>query len=333
METLRIHFGREDLTRVRLAAGYDAMWELVLSVHQIAFPAQRTPFFAGWRRRAGGTVSAEGLEPVVRGLARLGPAAAYFPDFLTPAGQRSCVGEGLEAVLSTPVARIRAEVGKLAALHRRPPSWFGDLADGRPGALDRLGRAVRRYHDAVLAPYERELAAAVGADLAGRTRELAAGGVERLLAGLHPSARWRSPVLSVDYAVDADLHLNGRGLLLIPTLFGVHNLITLADRDQAPVLVYPVRREALWELPDGAQGRLDVLSDLLGPTRAAALNVVDEGLTTTALAGALGVSPSAASRHATALRKAGLIRTVRRGQRVLHSRTRLGEALFRGDSG
>ncbi|MEV0387253.1 winged helix-turn-helix domain-containing protein [Nonomuraea sp. NPDC050643] len=331
METLRIHFGREDLTRVRLAAGHDAMWEFVLSVHQLALPDQYVPFFTTWRRRAVGAVTATGLEGTVRRLAQLMPATPYFPDFLTPVGQRSCFEAGLENVLSTPARRIRADMARLAGNYRRPPSWFGTLAGADTESLGWLGDAVRVYHDTLLAPYTRRLAEIVDADLSRRARDLAMGGVDRLLSGLHPSARWEPPVLTVDYVVDRDLYLDGRGLLLIPVFFGVHGPISLADQSLNPMLVYPVRRPPFWELSDGGRDRMDALSELLGPTRAAALHLVDDGLTTTALAGALGVSVSAASRHATALRRAGLIHTTRHGRHVLHIRTRLGEALFKGD--
>ncbi|THA27724.1 transcriptional regulator [Streptomyces sp. RKND-216] len=63
---------------------------------------------------------------------------------------------------------------------------------------------------------------------------------------------------------------------------------------------------------------------------AAVLRSLDTGRTTTALADPLRVSPSAASRHATTLRRAGLVDTERRGGAVLRSRTALGTALVHG---
>nr|WP_252980871.1 helix-turn-helix domain-containing protein [Streptomyces chartreusis] len=51
---------------------------------------------------------------------------------------------------------------------------------------------------------------------------------------------------------------------------------------------------------------------------------------TTALAERAGVSVATASEHATVLRAAGLITTVRDGSRVLHALTPLGEALLAG---
>ena len=34
-----------------------------------------------------------------------------------------------------------------------------------------------------------------------------------MLLGMRPLMRWRFPVLEVDYNVDRDLHLGGRGLI------------------------------------------------------------------------------------------------------------------------
>jgi hypothetical protein len=50
---------------------------------------------------------------------------------------------------------------------------------------------------------------------------LASSGVERLLNSLHPLARWRPPVLEVRTCPNQprDGYLQGRGLVLIPSVF------------------------------------------------------------------------------------------------------------------
>lgn len=58
--------------------------------------------------------------------------------------------------------------------------------------------------------------------------------------------------------------------------------------------------------------------------------IVAEGCGTGEPARRLGVSPAAASRHAKALRGAGLITTSRRGGSVLHVTTALGRELLGG---
>ncbi|MBM7057469.1 MarR family transcriptional regulator [Streptomyces durocortorensis] len=75
------------------------------------------------------------------------------------------------------------------------------------------------------------------------------------------------------------------------------------------------------------------LADLLGRARAIALQAAAGGATTGEIARAAGVSASAASRHATVLRDAGLVTTVRNGPSVLHTLTPAGAAVLRAARG
>ena len=71
---------------------------------------------------------------------------------------------------------------------------------------------------------------------------------------------------------------------------------------------------------------------LLGPSRAAVLAWIaaTTGVTTGQLASALRLSGGAASRHATVLREAGLITTIRVGMTVHHHATRVRGLLVGG---
>jgi DNA-binding transcriptional ArsR family regulator len=71
------------------------------------------------------------------------------------------------------------------------------------------------------------------------------------------------------------------------------------------------------------------LTSLLGRARAVALRAASTGATTGEIARAAGVSASSASRHATVLRDAGLITTIRIGPTVLHTLTPTGASLLR----
>ncbi|MBL1075700.1 winged helix-turn-helix transcriptional regulator [Nocardia sp. 2] len=70
------------------------------------------------------------------------------------------------------------------------------------------------------------------------------------------------------------------------------------------------------------------LSALLGATRAAVLEAIADGGSTTEVALRLGVSPSSASEHAAVLRRAGLVISVRARNQVRHHLTPLGIALL-----
>ena len=325
---LRIHFTAADVGRVRLAPRADVLWETVLSLHQLARPAF---FFTAWARRLRPCVGrSTGAE--VRTLTSLVPPTGYFPDFLTPAanGPVTDLESGIDAVLSTGKQRLHTDVTLLAAQVRRPAAWLDDLARGRPAALHRLGGALRGYHQAVLTPWGADSATRVAADRDQQAGRMLEHGSEALLAHLGPALRWRAPVLEADYPVDRDLHLDGRGLTIIPSLYAYGTPVTLADAELRPVLVYPVTRGPLW-LPDAPASRTTTaLEELLGPTRAAALRHLDTVHTTTSLATRLGTSPSTVSRHTAVLRRAGLVTTQRTGTHVLHTRTPLGAALVHG---
>jgi hypothetical protein len=268
-------------------------------------------------------------------LTALVPPVGYFPDFLTPtatAGHFADPEAGIDAVLSTGRHRLRTDIARLAAEVPRPAPWLDDVARGRPGALRRLGTAIRRYHELAVAPYDAGTAALVGADHRVRALHMLEHGSEALLAGLGPALRWKPPVLEAGYPVDRDLRLDGRGLTVVPSLYATRLPITLADAGLPPVLVYPVARGPLW-IPDPdtpAPHAPAVLDELLGPTRAAALRHLDTAHTTTSLAARLRTSASTASRHAAMLRRAGLVATERRGTYMLHIRTPLGTALVHG---
>jgi len=326
---LRIHFTAADLVRTRVVTRVDPMWELVLSIHQVASPE---PYFGSWSRLARKRLAQAGLVRDAKLLVALAPIKGYFPDFLTPADRPADFEDGVETVLSTSKQRLRAEVGRLSGGGRGAGRWLDDVAAGRPAALHRLGVAMRRYNQAVVAPHTGQTSAVAGRWVNGLAHQALAHGVGAVLSSLGPATRWQAPVLEVDYPVTRELHLDGRGLSLVPTFFGVVHPITLADPQLQPVLVYPVSREPFWHPGLSADGEMqaDALSELLGETRATVLRLIDTELTTTALAARANTSPSSVSRHTAVLRRGGLITTHRSGTSVIHARTTLGTALVQG---
>ncbi|GGX93312.1 ArsR/SmtB family transcription factor [Streptomyces fructofermentans] len=319
---LRVHFTADDLSRVRVARGPDAMWEIVLSASQLARTEGRA-VFGPWRAQT--RTRLRGLPgPQSRLIRYLAPPVGDFPDFLTPPQTAPDLASGIEATLSTPRRRLRQDLAVLPG----PPGWARPLADGDRNTLAELGEALRNYHRAALAPIWTRLQSLIDADRAVRARALLDHGTDGLLRSLRPTLRWSPPVLEADYPVDRDLHLAGRGLLLVPSVFCHRTPVTLIDPELPPVLVYPIAQPPGWgtrsadRVPDGT------LSRLLGSTRAAALRVIEDGCTTGELARRIGVTPPTASQHTTALREADLIVSTRHHNRVLHTLTPLGTALL-----
>lgn len=321
---LRIHFTPADLARVRLNECADPMWEILLSLHLMQ-SATASPTFGHWRKQTRAELDASaGL------LTVLAPPSGYSADFLTPTAAGQTLVEGIDTLCGTPKRDLARDMTRLAA-ERRLPSWAGEVARGEAPMLRRLGSALRQYHRVALAPYWPAVTAAVQTDRQSRGQVLLTGGLDALFNNLHPAIRWHAPVLEVDYPVEQDLRLDGRGLLLIPSFFCWGRPITLEEQELPPVLVYPVTRPADWswslgERPAGSAS----LGTLLGRTRAQLLDTIatTPSLTTTELAKLLHISLAGASQHASVLRNAGLITTERRAGAAYHRLSAGGSALL-----
>jgi DNA-binding transcriptional ArsR family regulator len=260
------------------------------------------------------------------------PYASYFPDFLTPSGERQdhALEDGIDRVLATPRRQLNHEIGLVAADGRRPFAGPA-LARGEREVLLLLGGLLRVYHEAFIAPVWDAMETAVRADVSRRSQALLTDGIKGLMNTFRPMARWQSPVLEADYPLDRDMYLEGRGLLLIPSYFCWRRPITLFDCALQPVLVYPVEKSAPLV---SAVGQAE-LSKLLGSTRAALLQeaATHAWSTTSRLATHVGISLPSASQQLAVLREAGLLSSHRDGKHVLHAATPLGRRLLGGRFG
>ncbi|MFK0258880.1 winged helix-turn-helix domain-containing protein [Streptomyces sp. NPDC090445] len=197
---------------------------------------------------------------------------------------------------------------------------------------------VENAHQRFIAPYWPQIDRLAAADRALRLRHLSDHGVERLLREPNPRRIvWEAPVLHVTMAsgLSGDVHLGGRGLLLIPTLFGSHYPALEYDADQ-PWITFPIRSdEPLAAAPAAVTATALAepprpLAALLGRTRALVLSVMADhpGSTTTQLARHANISLASASEHATVLRNAGLAALLRDGKHALHTLTPAGHSLL-----
>ncbi|TDU91583.1 DNA-binding transcriptional ArsR family regulator [Kribbella voronezhensis] len=323
---LRIHFTPRDLARTTVSTRPAPLWEILLSLHMLQHSDGRL-VFEDWRRHVRTKVAPDQM----RLLLELTPVKGYSPDFLTPAESAPDFDTALEMTLSTPRQQIRSQLDLLSK-YRPVSPWTRELAEGDRHSLRKLGRAIKTYHDAAIAPYWKSIGTHVTADHTHRGDALARHGVDRLLSSLHPRVRWVAPVLQVLDMNDRDLYLDGRGIELQPSAFCWQVPTKLRDPELKPILVYPIqhapgilRQSALDTEPPS-----DALGSLLGSTRAAALEAAVSGCTTTELAKRCNISPAAASHQATVLREAGLITTRRAGASVRHEVTQLGIWLLSG---
>ncbi|MFB6871113.1 ArsR family transcriptional regulator [Streptomyces sp. NPDC056323] len=317
---LSVSFTPEDLLGVTFATGPAPLMELIL----VTGMAQRdvSPVFRRWQHavRAGFPQDARRLLEVVS-------PEATGPMFLDPLSHG--LEDGLDMVLSAPTDTVRAELGRVCRTSRPVTPWIRGLADRDKEAWQDLEQAVRSAYASFVAPSWSRVRSGFDAERAWRTRFLAEHGIRATLAGLVPGGHWRGTTLVFDCLKHGEIKLTGHGLVLLPSLVWDGPPVVAVHEDAASILIYP----ALTPLPLlGPRDDGDPLSALLGRTRAAALGLLTQQLTTTDIARELEISKSSASEHTKALRDARLIVTQREGKAVRHFCTPLGLDLLTGSA-
>ncbi|MEV7021220.1 winged helix-turn-helix domain-containing protein [Kitasatospora sp. NPDC093558] len=324
---LRIHFTAEDLLGVRFADGPAPLLELGLAVAML----QRRDGGPGFARRRR-TLSTSGARAALAPLRQLVPPTGAGPLFLDPPSED--LDQGLEAVRSSTTALVHRELTRVTTKGGLPATTLlRHLADQDQDAWQYLERAMRTAYPDLVGTVWPRLRTGFETDLAWRARIQREHGLRGMLVGLHPGSRWRGSVLEIPADREVDVRPGGAGLVLMPSaqwtggpLAGPYPLGTL--------LVYQAVTP-LTLLPEPGPGpgpnggpQDDPIAALLGRTRAAVLRLAGREPTTSQLAAELGISLASASEHARALRRAGLVTTVRSGRAVHHSRTGLGHRLL-----
>jgi DNA-binding transcriptional ArsR family regulator len=322
----RIHFTADDLARIQVSPTLGPLAETVMALWMLRCPSQPPAQFGEWRAQVKGRLTAQ-----------MAPLTALIPlgsgvDLCMLTGAAPTIEKGLQALLAMPREHVLAEMEYTDRTHRLPAAaWAVAEADGP--ARRGLAAAARIAHRALVEPYWTRIHACLHAEQVARGRMLASGGPDRLLSSLQGELiRWRPPVLELGLPCDREVHLGGRGIALIPSVFvGKTPRLHLNPNDEStvPWLVMPLAdgrngHRRLWDHPRGA-----ALAALVGRNRAAVLRAIADGCTTTELASRVGISLAAASQHASVLRDAGLIITRRQGSAVLHVITPLGADLLR----
>ncbi|WUJ74666.1 winged helix-turn-helix domain-containing protein [Kribbella soli] len=299
-----------DLAEVRFAVSPVA--EMVLSLRALREPG-RFPLQLGWVRAVQPKV-AELDWDVLRWLVN---DTMGSPDFLTPRP-------------TSPLTQLADELQIIAAVDRETferqlVAVNGELPTGL--TIDKTVEALRQYWDAMMAPYWDRMRTLLSADISYRGHVLTQHGTGAMLNGLAPAITYADGLLKVDRvaAVSRTEAVDGRGLVLQPSLFGPHAVIPF-DPGAEPILGYPPRGQAnLWSVvePPSQQD----LAQLIGTPRAHILELLTHPRTTTDLAGELKVTPSAVSQHLQLLRRTGLVEPQRTGKQVLYCPTELAALL------
>ncbi|MEV4544442.1 ArsR/SmtB family transcription factor [Micromonospora echinaurantiaca] len=307
-----------DLATTRFAVS--PLWEVVASVRVIRQP-HRFPEHLPWVERTRPRLA--GLD--WRILADLVPVlTGVMPSFLCPPPSTSqpTLDVELATLAATPAEAVRAELGAGPRSAR-----LAELSADPPAGLARLAEVVRAYADAAIGPYWPRMRTLLEREVLLGAQRMAGDGVAGLLNHLDPYVRLEGDTLHVDHlVVSGAVRLDGRGLLLVPSVFCGPRVWSNFGSPGQPVLRYPARAVAtLWERDAGPHGR--GLARVLGRTRAALLHELAVPTSTTELADRCGLTPGTVSAHLGALRAAGLVGAHRAGRFVLYARTTAAEAL------
>lgn len=323
---LRIHFTTEDLARTRIAAEPWPFLELDIAARRLQESCHRARFLP-WQQN-----TIRQLSPRARALLALVPPSGSAPAFLFPA-RRGDVPSLLTEIRATSPRVLEREMHALAGLQPLP-RWASRLREPAR-ALPHLLAGLENLYTAALAPVWPDVQTLFEQDRSLRLRHFLEEGVDGLLRKLHPTTiRWTSPMLEISLASgrQIDTHLDGRGVMLVPSVFGSNVPYVDMDAEPQPLITFPARHDRhapLMGEPAGARHPAP-LARLLGATRAALLQAVAErpGRTTSELARALSISVASASEHATVLRHAGLVRAQRHQNSVLHTLTERGRSVL-----
>jgi DNA-binding transcriptional ArsR family regulator len=322
----RIHFSEADLARVQVSPTLGPLAETVLALAVLRCSRQPRTMLSEWRGQVRVT-------PQMRPLTALIPPDCNGVDLPTLVGETATIEQGVQALLDLPREHLLVEMEWIDRRHRLPPlAWAMAEAGGRP----ELAEATQVAYQELIQPFWPRIRAGLHAEQAARRRTLAAEGPGALMASLQgPLIRWRPPVLEILRPGRVEMELGGRGIALVPSVF-VGRAPSLHENpnheDEMPRLILPAEgagRARLWAVSRGLGGsRGSALAALVGRNRAAVLQSIADGCTTTELARRVGISLAAASQHASVLRRAGLIATRRQGSAVLHVLTPLGAELL-----
>lgn len=289
---LELSFSATDLANTRFAIS--PLWEVVASSLVLRGPSI-DPMHRPWVEQVDPRLRAAGVD--LRPLADVVPSWREIPVFVTQ---------------PPPVAY---------------PTLTLELAAVRTAeeASDELLETIEAYWSIALEPYWPRIRRTLESDILHRAGRIAAGGAAGVLNDLDPRISWEGETLSVAHRhVSRSLRLDGRGLLLAPSVFAWPNVYSISIPPWQPTLRYPPRGIGLlWHRRPTSVP--DALAAVLGRTRARLLGELDTPTATATLAARTGLSAGGVSEHLTALRDAGLVSAHRSGRYVLYARTEVAE--------
>jgi DNA-binding transcriptional ArsR family regulator len=309
--------GADDVASIRF--GPDPVWETVASLGVLAHPGQHQ-LHRGLLERA----RRPGWDHDL--LMSLMSSPRWYPAFLAPA-PRAGVDDARASLASLAETSEDVAAADLETLRRTQPDRRRWERTTPAQLVGETAAALTSYWSAVLHPLWERVNDINNADISYRSRTLASEGVGATLAGLHERMSYREGRLRLEMPGHHEhRQVGGSGVRFVPSVFRWPRIVAGLD-SAPPVVSYAARGSGrLWESNGGHEPA--GLDPVLGRSRVAILTNLDAPSTTTRLARLLRLSNGTVSEHLTAMQRAGLLQSSRRGREVLYERTDLGHALI-----
>lgn len=311
-----------DIQAVRF--GLSPGHELAHAVRILLRP-QLHPLQWGWLRQVRGRIPQQSFALLSQVIGTDG----YMPDFLTAAARWDMTpGDELAALRSAPIDGMHEDLEKVVrratGQHRKD---IMRMLEHPRNTRDMIAEAWECVWNAVLAPVRPQLERLIRADIAVRSRIVAAEGMAAMATGIHPTVGWGDGSVRIEMRMHSEeVNCRGSGLVLVPSVMSSSRCMVLTEPPAQPTLFYPAQGVTAGWTHDAAE-LANALDALLGPIRSKILLSAFLPRSTSQVAAEAEVAVSTASYHLAVLRNSGLIVSTRDGKRMMHLRTPLGEAM------
>jgi len=193
-------------------------------------------------------------------------------------------------------------------------------------SLKILMKQLREYWSVALAGQWSRMVNVLEGDVLFRARQLALHGADCLFSDLHSTIHFGENCIQIEKSFEATVELDGRGMLLVPSIFTWPDLYVQLVPTWRPMILYNARGAGIWR-HQGIEPNI-ALQKLIGKGKAQILQRLTTPTSNSDLAAQIGISAGAISQHINGLKASGLVDSTQQGKWVYFRLTERGEAML-----